>query len=304
MPILVVGTVAFDTVTTPHGTRHEILGGSASHFSAAASFFAPVRLVAVVGDDFAEERAAPLRARGVDLEGLARVPGRTFRWKGEYDRSFGDARTLDTQLNVLEQFDPRLPSGWERSPCVFLGNIDPRHQARVLDRMSAPDLVAADTMNYWIASEPAELRNLLGRVAIAFLNEAEIRQLTGRRGVLDAADAVHEMGPRVVVVKRGEYGVVLSMPEGPFAIPAFPVRRVVDPTGAGDSFAGGFMGWLASRSTVTADEYRRAAALGTVMASFQVEDFSLDGVCRLDRERIAERYDLLRRLTGFEPLPA
>jgi sugar/nucleoside kinase (ribokinase family) len=303
MGILVVGSVALDAVTTPFGSRREILGGSATHFSASASFFTDVRLVAVVGEDFTEEHEKPLRGRGVDLSGLRRMPGRTFRWVGEYGDDPNDARTLDTQLNVFADFQPVLPPGWERTPVLFLANIDPDLQGRVLEQVGEGPLVAADTMNYWISSKPEVLRRLLSKVRILLINDGEIRQLTGLRSVVDAADAVRDAGTEVVVVKRGEHGVAVFGAGEPFAIPAYPVRRVVDPTGAGDTFAGGFLGSLAKVGRHGPEELRRAAVVGTVMASFQVEDFSLDRLVRLTHQEIRERYDAFRRLTAFGPYP-
>jgi sugar/nucleoside kinase (ribokinase family) len=303
MGILVVGSVALDTVTTPFGTRREILGGSATHFSAAASFFTEVRLVAVVGEDFTEEHERPLRGRGVDLSGLRRMPGRTFRWVGEYGDDPNDARTLDTQLNVFADFEPVLPAGWERTPVLFLANIDPDLQGRVLERVGEGPLVAADTMNYWISSKPEALRRLLPRVRILLINDGEIRQLTGRRSVVEAAEAVRAAGTEVVVVKRGEHGVAVFGAGEAFAIPAYPVLRVVDPTGAGDTFAGGFLGLLAKTGRHGPEEFRRAAVVGSVMASFQVEDFSLDRLVRLTTDEIRERYEAFQRLTAFGPYP-
>lgn len=298
MAILVVGSVAFDTVTTPAGRGVEILGGSATHFSVAASFFEPVRLVAVVGEDFRAEHRKPLEERGVDLSGLQVAPGRTFRWEGEYGDDLNSARTIDTQLNVFAGFDPVLPDAWRATPVLFLANIDPDLQARVLDQAS-PRFVAADTMNFWIASKPEALRRLLPRLDVLLINDAEIRQLTGRRNLVEAAEAVREAGPPVVVVKRGEHGVVVFEPDAVFALPALPLRRVADPTGAGDAFAGGFLGWIAARLDERRSDWRRAAVAGSVMASFQVEDFSLDRLRRLQPEEIVERYARFRDLVRF-----
>ncbi len=303
MAILVVGSVALDTVRTPAGERRDVLGGSGTHFSVAASFFAPVRLLAVVGEDFTEEHRRPLAECGVDLAGLARVPGRTFRWVGEYGEDLDNPRTLATELNVLGTFDPVVPEAWANSPVVFLANLDPDLQWRVLEQVSEAALVAADTMNYWIASKPAAVRRVLGRAQIAFLNEGEIRQLTGRRNLLEAAQDVRDLGPRTVVVKRGEHGVLALDGGQTFALPAYPLRRVVDPTGAGDAFAGGFLG-LAAREHERRGRFdvRQAAAMGSVIASFQVEAFSLDRLRALRHADIGERYEAFRRLTGFEPV--
>jgi sugar/nucleoside kinase (ribokinase family) len=302
MSILVVGSVAFDSVRTPSGGGTDLLGGSATHFAIAASFFSPVRLVAVVGEDFEPRHLAAFRERGVDLAGLQRVPGRTFRWAGEYGDDPNDRRTLDTQLNVFADFQPRLPPGWARSPVVFLANIDPDLQWHVIEQVDAPALVAADTMNFWIESKRSGVARTLSRVRILFLNDSEIRDLTGRRNIVQAVDAVRAMGPEVVVVKRGEHGAVVFHPQGPFAVPAYPVREVVDPTGAGDAFAGGFLGYIASRLEGGAVDYRRAAVVGSVMASFQVEAFSLDRVRSLTPGEIVERYRGFSELTRFGEL--
>jgi sugar/nucleoside kinase (ribokinase family) len=302
MAILVVGSVAFDTVRTPAGRGRELPGGSAAHFSMAASFFAPVRLLGVVGEDFTEEHEKPFLERGVDLRGLERRKGRTFRWAGEYGEDLSDPRTLGTELNVLADFEARVPEGWADTPVVFLANLDPDIHLRVLEQVGRNAFVAADTMNYWIASKPEAVRRVLGRVRVAFLNEGEIRQLTGRRNLLDAADEVRALGPDTVVVKRGENGVVAFHGQETISLPAFPLRRVVDPTGAGDAFAGGFLG-LAVRDQArhAGFDVRRATAMGCVLASFQVEAFSFERLRRLRHEEILERFEALRELTRFEP---
>jgi len=301
--ILVVGSVAFDTVVTPLGEGRDLLGGSATHFSVAASYFTPVRLVAVVGEDFGEEHVAVLREHKVDLEGLRRIRGgRTFRWSGRYADNLNDRETLDTQLNVFADFDPVLPPEWATTPVVFLANIDPDLQSRVLEQMSRPVLVAADTMNYWISSKPDVLKKTLGGVGLLFINDAEIRQLTGRLNLVEAAEAVREWGPDVVVVKRGEHGVLVFALDDLFALPAFPLRTVVDPTGAGDAFAGGFLGYVGSRLDHWPPDWRKAAVVGSVLASFQVESFSLDRIRRLTRREIRERYVAFERLTKFGEL--
>ena len=303
MSILVVGSVAFDSIRTPLAAHEELLGGSATHFSIAASFFAPVRLVAVVGEDFGDEHMEPFRERGVDLTGLQKVPGRTFRWSGEYGDDPNTAKTLDTQLNVFADFKPSLPDTWDRTPVVFLANIDPDLQWLVLEQVKDPRIVAADTMNFWISSKLEELKRTLSKVKILLINDGEIRQLTGRVNVVDAAEKVREMGPEVVVVKRGEHGALIVKEDDLFAVPAFPVRKVTDPTGAGDSFAGGFLGYLASLKDHSREDYRRAVVVGSVMASFQVEEFSLGRLRRLEPEEIRERYKAFLRLTRFDDLP-
>jgi sugar/nucleoside kinase (ribokinase family) len=279
-----------------------LLGGSATHFAVAASFFSPVRLVAVVGEDFGDENLVPFRERGVDLGGLQKVPGRTFRWAGEYAQDLNDRTTLDTQLNVFADFQPRLPESWVDTPVVFLANIDPELQWQVLEQTREPAIVAADTMNFWIDSKRDALVKTLGRVGILLINDSEVRDLTGSANVFDGANAIREMGPRVVVVKRGEHGALVVDDHGVFVMPAFPVRRVVDPTGAGDSFAGGFLGYLAATLDGDGRDYRRAAVAGTVMASFQVEAMSLDRLRTLTDPEIGERFAEYRAATEFKDL--
>ncbi len=302
MSILVVGSVAFDTVKTPFGEAVEVLGGSATHFSISASFWTPVRLVAVVGEDFTDAHRQPFHDRKVDLTGLTTAPGRTFRWSGSYGDDLNDARTHDTQLNVFAEFRPEVPAAWRATPVLFLANIDPKLQSSVRDQVTGARLVAADTMNYWIESKRAALIEVLSRVNVFFINDGEIRQLTGERNLVAAARRVRAMGPSVVVVKRGEHGVLVFENDDAFALPAYPLDRVLDPTGAGDAFAGGFLGYLASTGLAGPPDYRRAAVVGSVMASYQVEDFSLDRLKRLEDEEIRDRYARFERLTRFGPL--
>jgi sugar/nucleoside kinase (ribokinase family) len=302
MSLLAVGSVALDSVETPFGRRDDVLGGSATYFSTCASFFGPVRLVAVVGEDFPEEHLDFLRGRGVDLAGLARAPGRTFRWTGRYEFDLNQAHTLDTQLNVFAGFRPDLPEPFRDSSHVFLGNIDPDLQRRVLDQVRAPRFVAADTMNFWIASKRESLVETLGRVDLLFVNDAEVRQLAGEHNVVRAAQAVLRFGPRAVVVKRGEYGALFFSGEEVFAASAYPLPELFDPTGAGDSFAGGFMGYLARSGADDHATMRRAIVLGGVLASFAVERFSLERLRTLGTDEIRSRYAEFRRLTHFEDL--
>lgn len=304
MSVLVVGSVALDSVETPHGAREEILGGSATYFSMAASFFAPVRVVAVVGEDFPDMHVELLKQRGVDLSGLVRKPGRTFRWKGRYTGQLNEAQTLDTQLNVFEHFEPDLPQAWRSSPFVFLGNIDPVLQSKVLDQVQKPKLVAADTMNFWIRGKPAELKKTLQRVDLLFVNDAEARELSGESNIVRAARKIMTMGPRIVAVKRGEYGALLFQGDQVFSAPAFPIADVVDPTGAGDSFGGGFIGYLSTCPSLDEANVRRAVVMGSVMASFAVEGFSLDRVKTLTEAEVLARYQGFRKLTAFEDLGA
>ena len=297
-PILVVGSVAFDDLETPAGKRDKCLGGSANYFSASASLFAPVRLVAVVGDDFPDDHLARLAARGVDLEGLEQVPGLTFRWSGRYAHEGADAETLDTQLNVFEHFDPKIPARYRTTPWVFLGNIHPALQARVLDQIEGPRLVGADTMNFWIQGANEALRAVISRLDLLVINETEARQLTGARNVYVAADQIRAMGPRILIIKKGAHGALLFHPDGVFTAPAFPLRAVTDPTGAGDSFASGVMGWLAHAGSDDFATFKRAVINGTVIASFACEGFSLDRVLSLTRDeadaRRAELLELIR----------
>ena len=302
MSILVVGSVALDTVTTPFGEVREALGGSATHFSVSASFWSPVRLVAVVGEDFTDAHRQPLVDRKVDLAGLTTSKGRTFRWSGSYGDDLNSALTLETQLNVFADFRPEIPHAWRDTPLLFLANIDPELQWDVLEQVRGAKLVAADTMNYWIDSKPEALRKLLGRVDVLLINDGEISQLTGERNLNRAVAAVRRLGPQAIVVKRGEHGVLVFQGESAFALPAFPLDNVMDPTGAGDAFAGGFLGYLASRGLDGERDLRRAAVVGSVMASYQVEDFSLDRLKRLTDPEIRDRYARFQELTRFRPL--
>jgi sugar/nucleoside kinase (ribokinase family) len=302
MSLLAVGSIALDSIETPFGRRDDALGGSATYFSTSASFFGPVRLVAVVGDDFPREHLDFLASRGVDLAGLERQPGRTFRWKGRYEFDLNQAHTLDTQLNVFADFRPKLPPAWLDSEYVFLGNIDPDLQRAVLDQVRRPKLVAADTMNFWITSKRDSLVRTLSRVDLLFVNDAEARQLAGESNVVRAARAILAMGPKAVVVKRGEYGALFFSADEVFAASAYPLEAVFDPTGAGDTFAGGFMGYLARRGSLDGATLRRAMVLGGVMASYVVEEFSLDRLRTLDDDHVRARYGAFRKLTHFEEL--
>ena len=302
MSILVVGSVALDTVSTPFGEGREVLGGSATHFSVSASFWAKVRLVAVVGEDFTDAHRRPLVEHGVDLAGLSVAEGRTFRWVGKYGYDLNVANTIDTQLGVFGDFKPVVPAAWRDTPVLFLANIDPELQEDVLEQVR-PKLVAADTMNYWIDSKPEALKRLLARVDVVLMNDAEVRQLTKEPNLVRAATTIRSWGPSMVVVKRGEHGVLVFAEDSAFALPGFPLEQVLDPTGAGDAFAGGFLGYLAAQGAASPLDARRAAVVGSVMASFQVEAFSLDRLDRLTAPEIRERYERFRELTAFEPLP-
>ena len=302
MSLLVVGSIALDSVETPFGRREAVLGGSATYFSTAASFFGPVRLVATVGEDFPEEHVAFLRSRGVDLAGLERRPGRTFRWKGRYEFDLNQAHTLDTQLNVFADFRPTLPHDYRDSRYVFLGNIDPDLQRQVLDQVRAPRFVACDTMNFWIGSKRDSLLKTLRRVDMLFVNDGEARQLAEEHNIVKAARRILTFGPKAIVVKRGEYGALFFSGDHIFAASAYPLAALFDPTGAGDSFAGGFMGYLARAGREDTGAMRRAIVLGGVLASFAVEQFSLDRLRSLTHEEIRSRYGEFRQLTHFDDL--
>jgi sugar/nucleoside kinase (ribokinase family) len=301
-PILAVGSVAFDTIKNPFGEVNRVVGGSATYFSVAASFFTDVRLVAVVGEDFGETATRVFGGRSIDLAGLQSVPGETFRWKGEYGFDLNTRETIYTKLNVFEQFQPAIPAEYRATPFVFLGNIHPRLQLDVLDQVKPPRLVAADTMNYWIQRTPAELREVLRRVDVLIINDAEARELSHEANLVKAARAIRAMGPRTVVIKRGEHGVLMTRPgEGEFfAAPAMPLEKVFDPTGAGDTFAGGFIGALAAEGETTDAAMSRAIIYGNTLASFAVEDFSLDRLLRLTQDEIKERFRHFKRLTYFD----
>lgn len=302
MSLLVVGSVALDSVETPFGQKDDVLGGSATYFSTAASFFSPVKVVAVVGEDFPQAHLDFLSRRGIDLAGLTREPGRTFRWKGKYGWQLNEAQTLDTQLNVFQTFQPRLPEAYRASRFVFLGNIHPELQAQVLDQVQRPELVAADTMNFWIQGSREALLKTLARVNLLFVNDAEARQLAGEHNIVKAARAIQAMGPSRVVIKRGEYGALLFERERVFACPAFPLEDVFDPTGAGDTFAGGFMGTVATAGALDHETLRRAMVMGSVMASFTVERFSLERLREVTRADLHARYGAFKQLTHFEDL--
>lgn len=301
-PILAVGSVAFDTIKNPFGEATRVVGGSATYFSVAASFFTDVRLVAVVGEDFGDRGASLFQGRSIDLTGLQTVPGETFRWKGEYGFDLNQRDTIYTKLNVFEDFKPVIPEVHRASPFVFLGNIHPRLQLDVLEQVTAPRLVAADTMNFWIEGTRDELGEVLKRVDVLIINDAEARELTNESNLVKAARVIRAMGPSTVVIKRGEHGVLMTRPgDGEFfAAPAMPLEEVFDPTGAGDTFAGGFLGSLAACGDITDATLARAIIYGSTLASFAVEDFSLDRLLRLTQEEIAERFRRFRRLTFFD----
>ncbi len=304
--ILAVGSLAFDSIETPSGKVEDVLGGSVNYFSIAASFYAPVKIVGVVGEDFPRTHLNWLSKRQIDVSGVNILKGKTFHWVGTYDHNMNEAKTLSTFLNVFEHFDPVLKAEHQESPYLFLGNIDPVLQQRVLDQVRAPKLIACDTMNFWITGKPEELRKTLTRIDILSINEGEAYLLSGERNLLQAALAIRQMGPSVLIIKRGEYGAALFTPQGVFLAPAFPVAEVVDPTGAGDSFAGALLGFLAEAGAdremakhhpAQWDQLlRRAVLAGCVMASFTVEDFSLNRLMLLDKTHLIERQHALMKM--------
>ena len=299
MPILVVGSVAFDAVKTPFGERERILGGSATYFSVAASFFTDVRLVAVVGEDFGPSDEAVFHEREIDTSDLERVSGKTFHWSGEYGYDLNVAHTRDTQLNVFADFKPKLSVAAKETPYLFLGNIQPQLQVDVREQVGAR-LVAADTMNYWINNTPAELVEMLKHIDILVINDAEAREIAKEANLVRAARRILSMGPSRLVVKRGEYGAAMFTRESYFAAPAYPLEEVFDPTGAGDSFAGGFMGYLAATNAVDEAAFRRGIIYGSVMASFNVEEFGCERMRRLTHNDINARFRELRVFSNFE----
>ena len=302
MSILVVGSVAYDTVETPFGRAERVLGGSASFFSVAASFFTPVNLVGVVGDDFGEAQLAAFRGRPIDVEGLERMAGKTFHWQGKYSYDLNSRDTICTDLNVFEFFQPKIPARYRGSEVVFLGNIDPVLQRGVLEQVESPRIVACDTMNFWIHGKAEELRRTLAKTQVLLVNDAEARDLSGEWNLVKAARAIRALGPRTIVIKKGEHGVLMFDGEEAFAAPAFPLETVFDPTGAGDTFAGGFLGYLAGSPSADGPALRRATVMGSTLASFCVEAFSLDRLLTLTRPEIDERYRRFHDLTVFEPV--
>ena len=301
-PVLVVGSVAFDSIETPFGIAGRVVGGAATYFAVAAAHFTDVRMVAVVGEDFTDEQMGIFRGRRIDLTGLQQVPGETFRWKGKYSEDLNDRESIYTFLNVFEEFQPNLPPVYRTSPFVFLGNIHPRLQLEVLDQVESPEFVVADTMNYWIEKTPEELRQVLARVDALVINDAEARQLSKESNLVKAVQKLQAMGPRLLIIKRGEHGVLMFGPDGFFAVPGLPLNNVRDPTGAGDTFGGGLLGYLAECSVVNHDTLTRAVIAGSTMASFSVEAFGLERLLCVTSDEIQQRFLEFRRLTSFNEL--
>jgi sugar/nucleoside kinase (ribokinase family) len=307
--ILAVGSLAFDSIATPSGKVDSILGGSANYFSIAASCYAPVRAVAVVGEDFPKEHLNWLSGRKIDVSGVQIAKGKTFHWVGSYENDLSEARTLSTALNVFESFDPKLSETHRDSQYVFLGNIDPVLQLSVLDQVKSPRFIACDSMNFWITGKPVELKKTLARVDILSINEGEAYLLSGKKNLIDAAKAIRALGPSVLIIKRGEYGAMLFTEQSLFIAPAFPTSTVIDPTGAGDSFAGAFVGFLAeaqaSRDMAKTQPemwnqlLKRAVLSGCVMASFTVEDFGFNRLAKLESKELMERQNKLIQMISL-----
>jgi sugar/nucleoside kinase (ribokinase family) len=304
MSLLVVGSVAFDAVETPFGKCEKMLGGSASHFSISASYFTDVSIVGVVGGDFGDDDAIVFATHSIDITDLEKIPdGKTFRWYGRYDYDLNVAHTLDTQLNVFADFKPKLSDRSKQSRLVFLGNIQPDLQREVREQVPNAELVALDTMNLWIDNTRESLLRTIKGVDVVIINDAEARQLTGIPNLIKAARTILSWGPKALIVKRGEYGAALFTGDSYFAIPAYPLESVFDPTGAGDTFAGGFMGYLSSQDKLDEAAMRRAMIFGSVMASFNVEEFGTARVRRLTQAEINDRFSAFKRMTHFEEIP-
>ena len=305
MSVLVVGSVALDSVETPFGKADDVLGGSATFFSASASHLTPVQLVGVVGSDYPMDKLQPLAKRGVDLAGLERANGESFRWRGRYRHDLNSAETLETKLGVFSHFSPKIPQQFRSAPFVFLANIDPRLQLQVLDQVEQPKLVACDTMNFWIESRRPELLELMKRVDLILLNDGEARQLTEHSNLVKAARWILERGPKFVIIKKGEHGAFMFGKSSVFYAPAYPLEDVFDPTGAGDSFAGGFMGYLARTRDLSEGNMRRAVVFGSAMGSFAVERFSIGRLLEITERDIQSRVREFLQLVSFDAqLPA
>jgi sugar/nucleoside kinase (ribokinase family) len=305
MSVLVVGSVALDSVETPFGKAENVIGGSGTFFSASASHLAPVQLVGVVGDDYPMAQLEALKQRGVDMAGLEQAPGESFRWRGRYRHDLNSAETLETRLGVFSHFSPKIPDQFKRAPFVFLANIDPRLQLDVLKQVERPKLVACDTMNFWIESRRPDIVELIKHVDLITLNDGEARQLTDCANLVKAARWIMERGPKMVIIKKGEHGAFLFKGRSIFFAPAYPLEEVFDPTGAGDSFAGGFMGYLARTGDLSDANLRRAVVYGSAMGSFAVEKFSVQRLLEITPADITARVAEFRQLVAFEEeLPA
>ena len=300
MSVLVVGSVALDSIENMYGKKDDILGGSASFASYASSFFSTTNIVGIVGDDFPQKYLDLFASKNIDVEGLHRAEGKTFRWGGKYRHDMVHRDTLFTELGVFDKFNPVLPESYKNSEYVLLANIQPELQLQVLNQMSQPDLVATDTMNLWINTVLEELHEVIRRSDMLFLNDEEARQLTGKVNLTEAAEALMDMGPKTVIIKRGEHGASLHTDNDYFFVPSYPVARVFDTTGAGDTFAGAMLGYLATCKNIDKNALRLSMVLGTVLASFTVEDFSLDALAKIEEHSIKERVEAIRKSVLFD----
>lgn len=299
MCLLIVGSVALDSIETPFGKVKEVLGGSATYSSVSASFFTDVRTIAVVGKDFPKEHLRFLESKGINTKGIEIKEGKTFRWQGRYDYDLNRAITIKTELNVFSDFNPVLPDEFKNTSLVFLGNIDPDLQQRILKQLNSTKLVACDTMNYWIENKKSSLKKLLKNIDIFIINDGEAREISGEANLLKASRAIIEMGPRLLIIKKGEHGCLLFSKTAIFSAPAYLLDEVYDPTGAGDTFAGGFMGYIAKSGRITESSLRQAMVYGSVMASFNVEDFSLNRLREITSHDINSRYKEFEKMTKF-----
>lgn len=302
MSVLVVGSIALDSIETPFGKVKETVGGSAVYFSLAASYFTRVNVVGVVGSDFPRNVLTLLKKRGIDTRGIIVRKGKTFRWKGKYEFDLNTAHTLETHLNVFSEFKPEIPADYRSSEFVFLGNIHPELQINVLRSVNSPKLIACDTMNYWIEKENKKLRSVLRNIDMIIINEGEARELADEPNTIRAAKKIQTMGPRYIIIKRGEYGAMFFSKKNIFVLPAFPLEQLFDPTGAGDSFAGGFMGYLASCGDTGEDAMRQGIVAGSVIASFNVEDFGIKRLTGLNYQEINKRLKFFKNLVNFKEM--
>ena len=300
MSVLIVGSVALDSVTTPFGEVKDVLGGSATYASYAASFYSPINLVGVVGKDFPQANINLLKDRKISIDGLQIADGKTFRWAGYYEYDMNQAHSLITELNVFSTFNPHIPEGYRNSEFVFLANIDPDLQLNVLEQVEKPKLVVLDTMNYWIQNKKSSLLKVMSKVDMALLNDGEARQLCETPNLVKAAKMVLSMGPKIVIIKKGEHGSIMFTDSTVFSAPAYPLESIFDPTGAGDTFAGGLIGYLSASEDLSDSNLRRAVIVGSVLASFDVEDFSLNRLKRLTQEELYSRYRAFRTLVHFD----
>ncbi|MFH1753305.1 MAG: PfkB family carbohydrate kinase [Candidatus Omnitrophota bacterium] len=299
MSVLVVGSVALDSVETPFGKHDNLLGGSATYFSISASYFTDVMLVAVVGTDFPKRHIELLQRRGIDTKGLQIEPGKTFHWKGRYEFDMNVAKTISTELNVFETFKPKIPSEWRKAKNIFLANIDPDLQHNVLKQASSPRFVACDSMNFWIENKRGSLAKLLKKINLFLANDSEAREFSGETNLLKAAKYILKLGPQMVIIKKGEHGCLLVTKKNFFSVPGFPLEDIYDPTGAGDTFAGGVMGYLSQLGSITETAVKKAMIFGSVMASYNVEAFSLERLIQLNRRLIDKRYKEFQKLVRF-----